>query len=398
MPSNAGYLSGRLVMNGPLRLFLMLLIHVFFILACSSSSFADSIKVGVLLDLSGPFSKQGEAAYKSIQFAVEEINLLGGIGGKRLEITVFDTGSDGNKMLQGASQLKEQGVSALLGPTAPKNCLPLRKFAENRGIPLILISGTTPILTFSGLKTKWTFSTTLNFSSELKALFSVFKRRGYHSLGVLVQAGGFYRELFLWIRGYAPEYGLSLSCAEGFNLNPEDLGRKFSLLNRCSPDAALIWANSLARPLVLNVMGRADLPLGICHSLFDKAFGQSSNSTSQLLFVAVPSALVPEGLKRRLTFNAKNFLNRWGSQLDIMPFESQLYAAQAWDALNVLATALRHTGGRGGEGLRRGLEIGIKNYYGVIGRFSFDKRDHSFLDPSSLSVLRYFSGRWSLVR
>ena len=384
----------------PVPVFLFLALLQFIFLFTGSFSFAEPIKVGVLLDLSGPFSMQGEAAYKSIQFAVEDLNLLGGIGGKRIEITVFDTGSDENRLLEGASQLKGQGAVALIGPTAPKNCILLRRYAENKKIPLILISGTTPILTFSGLKTRWTFSTTLNFSSELKALFSAFKGRGYQSVGVLVQRGGFYKELFLWIRGYAPEYGLRLSCGDVFNADTQDLQRKLSLINRCSPDVFLVWANSQAKPIVLPTLGAADLPLGICHSLFESSLGQDTNSTSQLMFVAIPSSLAPEGLRRRLSFSAQNFLSKWGSQMESMSFESRLYAAQAWDALNVLAKALRSnkkaTTRR--TDLRYSLETNIKDYCGVIGRFSFDRRDHSFLDPQSLCVLRFFSGHWSLVR
>ena len=388
--------------GGPLSVPTVLVFLVFLqfiFLLIGSFSFAEPIKVGVLLDLSGPFSKHGEAAYKSLQFAVEDLNLLGGIGGKRIEIIVFDTGSDENRLLEGASQLKEQGAMALIGPSAPKNCILLRRYAENKKIPLLLISGTTPILTFSGLKTRWTFSTTLTFSSELKALFSAFKGRGYQSVGVLVQRGGFYKELFLWIRGYAPEYGLRLICGDQFTADKQDLQRKLSLINRCSPDVFLVWANSLAKPFVLNTLGAANLPLGICHSLFEKSLGQETNSTSQLMFVAIPSSLAPEGLRRRLSFSAKNFLSKWGSQIESLSFESRLYAAQAWDALNVLARALRaRKASVRRTDLRYSLETNIKGYCGVIGKFSFDRRDHSFLDPKSLCVLRFFSGHWSLVR
>ncbi len=364
------------------------------------SALAGQVRIGVLLDLSGPLSQSGEAAYKSIQFAVEDINLLGGVGGRHIEITVFDTASDGKRMIEGATKLKDQGVVALIGPSAPQNCILLRKFAEKSRIPLVLISGTAPVLTFSGLKTKWIFSTTLNFSSELKALFSVFKRRGYQNLGVIVEAGEFYRELFLWIRGYAPEYGLKIGCAQGFNLNKEDVARKFAFIDRCDPDAALLWANSSAMPLVINSLHGADLPIGISHGLFDPSLLQAGNSTgSELIFVAVPSALAPEGLRRGLSFSARNFLNKWGSELDVLPFGARLYAAQAWDALHVVVMALKST--RGGVGSRKALrsvlEKGIKGYRGVVGKFYFDKRDHSRLDPSSLSVLRFFSGHWGLV-
>ena len=364
----------------------------------SSLKASATIKIGALLDLSGPFSTLGATAFKSIRLAVENINLQGGIKGVPVEVLVYDTGADETRLVEGATELKRQGAVALIGPTAAKNCLLLRRFAENKRIPLMLIAGTSPVLTFSGIKTRWTFSTTLNFSSELKALFSVFQKRGYQNLGVLVQTGSFYKELFLWIRGYAPEYGLRLGCAEGFNLNQEDISGKVKYLNRCGPDIVLFWANSQAKPLIHGIMQYLDIPVGLSHTLYSANLIQPANSTSMLAFVAIPSALAPPGLKRSLSFNARNFLNSWGNELETIGFEQRLYAAQAWDGINVLTSGLKAGGAKGRSSLRYALENSVKDYFGVIGKFSYDKRDHSFLDPSSLQVLRCFNGHWSLVR
>jgi len=369
----------------------------FFLLASSCQGSA-SVKIGALLDLSGPLSVQGTAAYKAIRYAVEDINLQGGIMGRPIEIIVFDTMSDPTKLLEGASRLEAEGVMAFLGPTAPKNCLILRRYAENHHIPLVLIAGSSPILTFSGIKTKWTFSVTLNFASELKALFSLFQKRGYESIGVLVQTGDFYRELFLWIRGYAPEYGLSISCAEGFNLNREDISRKLSWLNRCDPDVGLIWANSKAKEPVFETLDRVDLPLGLAHTLFPQDMAYDANATAKLVFVAIPRVLAPAGLKKNLSFVARNFLARFDKDFPSMTFGSKLCAVQAWDGICVIAHAMRSFKVNGRRSLRNALESGVRAYYGVTGTFHFDKRDHSGLDPSSLLLLRFFGNHWSWVR
>ncbi|NPA94619.1 MAG: amino acid ABC transporter substrate-binding protein [Thermodesulfobacteria bacterium] len=356
------------------------------------------VKIGALLDLSGPLSNEGTAAYKSLQYAVEEINLQGGVGGRSLEVIVFDTASDETRLLSGAYQLLDEGAIVLVGPTSPGNCLTLRRFAENKHIPLVLIAGTSPVLTFSGIKTRWTFSVTENFASELKALFSIFRRRGYRSIGVVVQAGNFYKELFLWIRGYAPEYGLRVTCAEGFNLNSEDISRKISYMNRCDPDVALLWADSQAKSLIFPELSRADTPVAISHTLLDFGAFQGANDMYGLFLVAIPAPLAPVGLQKGLSFGARNFLARWGSELAAMKFDAKLAAAQAWDAAHIIALALKKGGIRGRSYLRSVLEGRIKSYWGVMGRFSFDKRDHSGLDPKSLLLLRYFRGRWSWLK
>ena len=51
----------------------------------------DSIKVGVVLPLTGKLAKFGEIENKSFLMAVEEINAAGGVNGKKIELIIEDT-------------------------------------------------------------------------------------------------------------------------------------------------------------------------------------------------------------------------------------------------------------------------------------------------------------------
>ena len=52
---------------------------------------ADSVKVGVVLPLTGSMAKFGEIEKQSFEMALEEINAAGGINGKKLELLIEDT-------------------------------------------------------------------------------------------------------------------------------------------------------------------------------------------------------------------------------------------------------------------------------------------------------------------
>jgi branched-chain amino acid transport system substrate-binding protein len=56
-----------------------------------SASAADTIKVGVVLPLTGKLAKFGEIENKSFIMAAEEINAAGGINGKKIELIIEDT-------------------------------------------------------------------------------------------------------------------------------------------------------------------------------------------------------------------------------------------------------------------------------------------------------------------
>jgi branched-chain amino acid transport system substrate-binding protein len=59
-------------------------------LMVTGASAADTVKVGIVLPLTGPQAKFGEIEKKSFDLALEEINAAGGINGKKLELIMED--------------------------------------------------------------------------------------------------------------------------------------------------------------------------------------------------------------------------------------------------------------------------------------------------------------------
>jgi branched-chain amino acid transport system substrate-binding protein len=75
-----------------LRILMVLFLSVTlcFTFGLSSSMAADSVKVGIVLPLTGPQAKFGEVEKLSFDLALEEINAAGGINGKKLELLIED--------------------------------------------------------------------------------------------------------------------------------------------------------------------------------------------------------------------------------------------------------------------------------------------------------------------
>jgi len=382
-----------------LALFLYCLSAIVCPLPCCAQS--DTITVGVLLDLSGPGSLNGAAAYKAIRLAAEQINAQGGVKGKRLNIAVFNTQGLKNQLLSGAKRLElEFGASVLLGPTDTSNVMLLRRYAESNKIPLILIQGIDPIFRFTGTKTNWTFSTTVNFDAELKALFSYFRSKDYETLGGLMDNTETTRKIGLWIRGYAPEYGMKITCLGRFNPNQEDIGMKFEYLSRCAPDITLIWASWASAPLVKKDLKRMDVPMALSHQLFSPDPHTLSLPVGSLIYAAVPPILFWQYVPRSSLsyFPTMRFIDAWGSEFQSMAPEQQLAAGQAWDGLRLACRAISSAANLSHRAIRTSLEKKMAPFAGVMGVFSPNKRDHSGLSAKSLLLLRCMGSHWSLVR
>lgn len=54
---------------------------------------AEPIKVGSLLDLSGPIGSTGQPMYDAIRIAVDEVNGAGGLLGRKIKLINYDTQS-----------------------------------------------------------------------------------------------------------------------------------------------------------------------------------------------------------------------------------------------------------------------------------------------------------------
>lgn len=65
----------------------------------------DEILIGTIQDLSGPLAGYGKQARNGMQMAIEEINELGGIHGRKIKLLVEDSGYDPKKAILAAQKL-----------------------------------------------------------------------------------------------------------------------------------------------------------------------------------------------------------------------------------------------------------------------------------------------------
>lgn len=75
------------------------------LLSAPAAHAADTIKVGFLMDMSGPFQVFGTPKLHAMQLAIDEINAGGGLLGKQVELVHYDTQSDNKLYAQFAQQL-----------------------------------------------------------------------------------------------------------------------------------------------------------------------------------------------------------------------------------------------------------------------------------------------------
>ncbi len=83
----------------------------------STSGSREPIKIGILADLTGPFTTYGTSLANSAQLAIKEINAKGGIAGRQITVIVEDTQTDVSATVDKARKLiQSDKVDLVMGP------------------------------------------------------------------------------------------------------------------------------------------------------------------------------------------------------------------------------------------------------------------------------------------
>jgi len=131
-----------------------------------SGACQDTVKIGVILPLTGSQAAFGEALKNGYLIALDEINAKGGVLGKKLQLDVYDDQSKPDQAVQGVSKLVDQDRMALiLGSFSSESTMAMIPAVTQRQVPLII-----PIALADNLlesKSPWIFrvgSTTTDYA------------------------------------------------------------------------------------------------------------------------------------------------------------------------------------------------------------------------------------------
>lgn len=119
----------------------------------------ESIKVGIILPITGDKAKFGEIEKKSFEMALEEINAAGGINGKKLEfIFEDDTGRPDVARSAAEKLITKDKVVMLGGGYGSSETFAISGVAQQNRIPFLVATGSDDKIT----EQKWDYIFRLN--------------------------------------------------------------------------------------------------------------------------------------------------------------------------------------------------------------------------------------------
>ena len=155
----------------------------------SAAEVAKPIKIGAFLAVTGAASFLGDPEKKTLELFVDRINAEGGVLGRKLELIVYDTGSDPkDAALFSRRLIADDEVDFLIGGTTTTDTMAAVLWLNAHGIPFISLGGASVII--DPVK-KWVFKTPHTDRLAVEKVYADMQKRGISKIGLIGGDGGF---------------------------------------------------------------------------------------------------------------------------------------------------------------------------------------------------------------
>src|SRR5512139_1282451 len=268
------------------------------IVLVSAAGAADVIKIGAVLSVSGPASFLGAPEAKTLEMLVDDANKKGGVGGKKIELIVKDSGGSPEKAISFAKQLiEEEKVFAIIGPSTSGETMAIKNIAEETKTILISLAAAEVIV---NPVAKHVFKTAQKDSHAIIKIFQQMKKMGISRIGVLSSNTGFGKAGKEQIEKLAPDYGITIAISEVYDKAASDLTAEVTKLKAQNVQAILNWSIEPAQSICIKNIRQIGLNVpifqshGFANIQYCKAAGEAAEGVIFPASRIVVADLLPE--------------------------------------------------------------------------------------------------------
>jgi branched-chain amino acid transport system substrate-binding protein len=343
--------------------------------------YAENIRVGVLLPLTGRLAELGgETAYRSYQLAADGINAEGGIHGERLEIIFEDTTGDRDVGLSAMEKLITQDkVLIVAGGFSSTVTLAATAVAQDLEVPFLVSTASADRITEADRE--YVFRLNAPVSEQSNALASFLKRvTAVRTVAIIHENtvfGEFHSKKF---RKRCESWGLRVIVKESYDAGVNDLKPLLSKVKPKYPDlihmitqtrdGALLMQQ--AKELDLNSKMFMGVPSGVTPLEFRELAGEAS------AFVYSPSIWTPSVPYP----GAKEYHNLFSIKYETPP---DYHGAQAYATMQVIARALKGAKSLTPKDVRNALaETNLMTIMGPVKFVSYGRKTQQNRPPTYL--------------
>jgi branched-chain amino acid transport system substrate-binding protein len=228
---------------------LVLCAVIAFLSACGGGK-GDTIRIGVIAELTGDMPAVGESCKKAAEMAVKEVNDAGGfdIGGKKYKVELFveDNAGKADQSASAAQKLiTQQKVLAIVGPNATRYAIPASEIAESSKVVLISPWSTSPKTTLDGktnASKKYVFRSCFidPFQGRVVAKFAMENLKAKKAAVLYDVASDYNKGIAEFFKETFEQNGGKVVAFETYTTNDKDFSGQLTKIKRASPEVLFL--------------------------------------------------------------------------------------------------------------------------------------------------------------
>jgi len=357
----------------------------------ASAAEVEPLRVGALLAVTGPAAFLGAPEARTLEMLVEALNAKGGVGGRKVELLVKDTGGSPEKAISFAKQLiEEHGVFAIIGPATSGESIAVKQIAQEARTLLLSCAAaeviTTPVLPY-------VFKVAPKDSYAAEMIFRQMQKMGVKRVGLLSSNTGFGKAGKEQVEKLAPAHGIEIAASEVYDKAATDLTAEVTKLKAAGVQAILNWSIEPAQAIVIKNARQIGLtvPIFQSHGFANVQYAKAAGAAGEGVMFPASRVVVAETLaaadRQRPVVQAYKQAYEARYKEDVSTF-----GGHAHDALGILVRAVGEAG-LDREKVRKAIE-GMQGYVGTAGVFNFSPTDHNGLAIDAFEMLTVKDGKF----
>ncbi|MFL5388544.1 MAG: ABC transporter substrate-binding protein [Myxococcales bacterium] len=360
----------------------------FAVLAASHAAVAADpppIRIGQVIPITGEAAESGRYHKYGAELAVEQVNKSGGIKGRRIELVQEDDKTTNPGAVAALQRLLEdKEIPAIVGSIRSTQVQAMLPTVKEAGIPF-LIGGTNFGLTHQGNPWVFRFRPHDGFSAKVIGRFAVEELK-VKKLAVVHSTDAFGNGGRDFVVKALSEMKIEPVLVQGYNNGEKDFTAILTAVRQSGADGLITYFTFSTD---IGIFAKQIKQLGI-----------------KVQWIGSPSIAAVDGRKLAgdalhgtygvSDFNAdgsaksKEFSAAYRAKYNVEP---DLYSSWCYDAVSVLAEAMRRAPDLKPDSLRKAI-LAIKGFPGAEGEYNFDENgdglDHYHIVRNESGAIKYF--------
>lgn len=363
-------------------------------MALSLPAFAQNeIKIGYNADQSASGAAElGLSGLYGFQAAIEDLNAQGGILGRKVVGVVRDDAGAPPKSIQNMNELIDnEKVAAVVGPTNSGNALAWLHIPQQKKVPVISHVATATDITARYAKEPQNYIFRVSMvDREQLALLTAYAVKGSKSknIAIIADTTGYGQAATKDLEAILALHGIKPVGIEKFGPKDTDMTSQLAKLKAAGADMIITGSLADATAQVLKSMEKMDYYPGLLSTWGSINTPLVNIAGQKLAEKTIFAASTTEDASDRAIALHKRLVAKHPN----MP--AFVSAAQGYDAVMLIAAAIKQAGGTDGPKVQAALE-NLGEVQGIIKTYNkpFSKEQHEALGVADFHLAQWKDGR-----